>query len=141
MLFAIWFKFIIITKKTPTKRSVIVTALTDANVIQPFLPKLLKVSRTCLLIVLAFISVITSLFVTDNLTSLNRNHSVLNRIHDFFIVSSHQHRCPSFVDFIQNPIISQEVSGSRFPVGSSAITTFGELTIDLCNRNTLLFST
>src|SRR5690606_15946354 len=92
------FRFIMIKTNTPTNSKVTVTALTDAKVIQPLRPRLFKLSRKWRNNVLAFISVVTSSFVTGDKPAFDCNYAVSHCIYDFAVVCSHHYGCTASVD-------------------------------------------
>src|SRR5690606_42130815 len=69
----------ILSKKTPTTSNIIVTALIEAKVIQPFRPKFLKPSFACRFKVLIFIAVFTPEFVANDSRSEEHTSELQSR--------------------------------------------------------------
>ena len=110
--------------KTPSINKDTTMEVTDATDIHPFRKTLFAPSRKCRKKVLKFIPVISSLLVTDDLSMLNRKNAFTHGVHDIPVVGSHDDGGSPEIDFIQR-MMPHEVSGSRLPVGSSAIMTEG----------------
>ena len=69
--------------------------------------------------------VLAVLVVTDNMPIIHRNHTSLQRIDNPLIVSREYYGRSHIVDLLQNLNDVVGITGSRLPVGSSAISTSG----------------
>ena len=72
---------------------------------------------------LIIVSIFSFSFVTNDTAVFNGNDTVAQGIYDLAVVGRHQNSCTLKIDAFQQIHNFHELSGSKFPVGSSAINT------------------
>src|SRR5699024_7383364 len=113
---AISFKFKTRAKYAPTKIRVIVTAQIDATVIQPLRKIFFVPSAICLLNVLSFITVFTSMFVSHNNPVLYCYYTLFHCVNNFLTVCCHNNRCSAVIylfKYLHNFPLRNSISFSR----------------------------